>query len=61
MVRGEESRDGYHFYPSRGQVDRWLEEAGLAVVAEEHSQGEGYGYLHLLLAEAGRGPGQGAG
>jgi cyclopropane fatty-acyl-phospholipid synthase-like methyltransferase len=61
VVRGEASRESYHFYPSRGQVDRWLEEAGLAVVAEEHSQGEGYGYLHLLLAEAGRGSGQGAG
>jgi ubiquinone/menaquinone biosynthesis C-methylase UbiE len=61
VVRGEASREGYHFYPSRGQVDGWLEEAGLVVVAEEHSQGEGYGYLHLLLAEAGRGPDQGAG
>ena len=28
VVRGEASRESYHFYPSRGQVDRWLEKAG---------------------------------
>jgi SAM-dependent methyltransferase len=48
VVRGEESRDGYHFYPSREQVAGWLEEAGLVVVAEDYSAGDGYGYLHLL-------------
>jgi hypothetical protein len=61
VVRGEASRDSYHFYPSRTQVDGWLEQAGLVVVAEDHSQGEGYGYLHLLLTPAARGPGQGSG
>ncbi|MFL6272099.1 MAG: class I SAM-dependent methyltransferase [Actinomycetes bacterium] len=48
VVRGEESRDGYHFYPAREQVDGWLAAAGLVVVAEELSPGDGYGYLHLL-------------
>ena len=48
VVRGEESRDGYHFYPAREQVDGWLAAAGLAVVAEGFSPGDGYGYLHLL-------------
>jgi SAM-dependent methyltransferase len=48
VVRGEESRDGYHFYPAREQVDSWLAAAGLVVVAEDFSPGDGYGYLHLL-------------
>ena len=48
VVRGEESRDGYHFYPSREQVAGWLDEAGLQLVAEDYSAGDGYGYLHLL-------------
>jgi SAM-dependent methyltransferase len=48
VVRGEESRDGYHYYPSREQVGDWLEEGMLAVVAEDYSPGDGYGYLHLL-------------
>ena len=48
VVRGEESRDGYHYYPSREQVGYWLEEGMLIVVAEDVSPGDGYGYLHLL-------------
>ena len=48
VVRGEESRDGYHYYPSREQVGYWMEEGMLVVVAEDHSPGDGYGYLHLL-------------
>ena len=48
VVRGEESRDGYHYYPSREQVGYWLEEGMLSVVAEDVSPGDGYGYLHLL-------------
>jgi ubiquinone/menaquinone biosynthesis C-methylase UbiE len=48
VVRGEESRDGYHYYPSREQVGYWMEEGMLAVVAEDYSPGDGYGYLHLL-------------
>ncbi len=56
-VRGEVSRDGYHFYPSRTQVDGWLEEAGLVVAAEDASPGDGYGYLHLLLTGTDRAAG----
>ena len=56
VVRGEESGDGYHFYPSRGQVGGWLEQAGLVVVAEGSSPGDGWGYLHLLT-RAGEAPG----
>jgi ubiquinone/menaquinone biosynthesis C-methylase UbiE len=48
VVRGEESRDGYHYYPTREQVGDWLEEGMLVVVAEDYSPGDGYGYLHLL-------------
>ena len=48
VVRGEESRDGYHYYPSREQVGYWLEEGMLVPVAEDISPGDGYGYLHLL-------------
>ena len=48
VVRGEESRDGYHYYPSREQVGHWMEEGMLVVVAEDYSPGDGYGYLHLL-------------
>ena len=52
VVRGEESREGYHYYPSRDQVAAWLEDAGLQVVAQEYSPGDGYGYLHLLTRPA---------
>jgi SAM-dependent methyltransferase len=48
VVRGELAREGYHYYPSRGQVAGWLDQAGLEVVAQEDSPGDGYGYLHLL-------------
>jgi SAM-dependent methyltransferase len=48
VVRGEESRDGYHYYPSREQVGYWMEEGMLVVVAEDYSPGDGCGYLHLL-------------
>jgi ubiquinone/menaquinone biosynthesis C-methylase UbiE len=53
VVRGEESRDGYHYYPSREQVGAWLEEGMLTVVAEDVSPGDGYAYLHLLARPAG--------
>jgi hypothetical protein len=52
VVRGEESREGYHYYPSRDQVAAWLEDAGLQVVAQEYGPGDGYGYLHLLTRAA---------
>jgi SAM-dependent methyltransferase len=56
VVRGEMTEEGagYHYYPSREQVGSWLEEAGLAVVAEDGSDaGDGYGYLHLLARPTG--------
>ena len=53
VVRGEESRDGYHFSPSREQVAGWLDEGMLAVVAEGWTAGDGYGYLHLLVRPTG--------
>ena len=59
VVPGEMTAEGagYHYYPSREQVGGWLEEAGLAVVAEDVSdEGDGYGYLHLLT-RAGEAPG----
>jgi ubiquinone/menaquinone biosynthesis C-methylase UbiE len=52
VVRGEESREGYHYYPARDQVAAWLEDARLEVVAQEYSPGDGYGYLHLLTRAA---------
>ena len=52
VVRGEESREGYHYYPSRDQVAAWLDDAGLKVDAREYSPGDGYGYLHLLTRPA---------
>jgi ubiquinone/menaquinone biosynthesis C-methylase UbiE len=55
VVPGEMAEEGagYHYYPSREQVARWLEEAGLAVEAEDRSdEGDGYGYLHLLARPA---------
>jgi ubiquinone/menaquinone biosynthesis C-methylase UbiE len=54
VVKGEMAAEGagYHYYPSRLQVAGWLEEAGLAVVAEDVSPGDGYGYLHLLTRPA---------
>jgi SAM-dependent methyltransferase len=55
VVPGEMAEEGagYHYYPSREQVARWLEEAGLVVEAEDRSdEGDGYGYLHLLARPA---------
>ena len=40
---------GYHFYPDRDQVSRWLKGSDLVVVAEANEPLEGYGYHHLLL------------
>ena len=40
---------GYHFYPERDRVGRWLDEAGLTIVAEEDEWLDGYGYRHLLV------------
>jgi SAM-dependent methyltransferase len=52
VVRGEVVEGdvaGYHFYPGREQVKRWLEAEGLDVVAEDFDQEDGWGYWHLLV------------
>ena len=40
---------GYHFYPGRDQVMRWLDAEGLEVVDEKFDQEDDWGYRHLLL------------
>ncbi len=45
LADGEVIEDGaYHYYPSRGSVQRWLAGAGFRVVSER----TGDGYWHLL-------------
>jgi hypothetical protein len=51
-VHGEDVGDdtaGYHYYPSRDRISRWLEDAGIEVVEEADEALDGYGYHHLLL------------
>jgi SAM-dependent methyltransferase len=49
QVRGEVMEGGgYHFYPSRQQVSRWLNDAGL--VTDDAAEGDDY--WHLLLTRA---------
>ena len=51
-VRGEVVKGdvaGYHYYPDREQVWRWLADEGLDVGDEVFSQDDGWGYRHLLL------------
>ncbi len=59
-VRGEVIEGdvaGYHFYPGRDQVMRWLEAAGLAIVEQETETLEDWGYWHILVgADRGIGP-----
>jgi 2-polyprenyl-3-methyl-5-hydroxy-6-metoxy-1,4-benzoquinol methylase len=53
VVRGEVmvgDTGGYHFYPGREQVQRWLADADLEVVADEDEHLGTYGYHHLLVA-----------
>jgi SAM-dependent methyltransferase len=53
-VRGEVIEGdvaGYHYYPGRDQVVRWLDDAGLAIEDEAFDQEDGWGYRHLLLAQ----------
>jgi ubiquinone/menaquinone biosynthesis C-methylase UbiE len=53
-VRGEVVEGdvaGYHYYPGREQVMRWLAAEGLEVVAEDFDQEDGWGYRHLLLRD----------
>ena len=52
VVRGEiieGDTAGYHFYPGRDQVMRWIELVGLDVVEEGFDQEADWGYWHLLL------------
>ena len=52
VVRGEVIEGdvaGYHYYPGRPQVERWLEAEGLRVVDHEAEMHDGWGYWHLLL------------
>ena len=52
VVEGDTA--GYHFYPGRTQILRWLDGAGLSVIDEVFDQEEGYGYRHFLLRSAPR-------
>jgi ubiquinone/menaquinone biosynthesis C-methylase UbiE len=47
VVEGDTA--GYHFYPDREQVDRWLESAGFMAVASADEWLGGYGYRHVLV------------
>ena len=52
VVRGEVTEGdvaGYHYYPGRHQVARWLEAEGLAVVDQDTEANDGWAYWHLLL------------
>jgi SAM-dependent methyltransferase len=52
VVRGEVIEGdvaGYHYYPGRDRVMRWLEAEGLAVVEQDTEVHEGWAYWHLLL------------
>ena len=55
VVRGEVTEGdvaGYHYYPGRDQVARWLEAVGLAIVDHDTEAIEDWGYWHLLLHAA---------
>lgn len=49
MIEGDSA--GYHYYPGREQVLRWLDAEGLALVAEAFDQESGWGYLHFLVRD----------
>jgi SAM-dependent methyltransferase len=54
-VRGEVIEGdvaGYHFYPGRDQVERWLAAEGLAIVDDATEPQDGWAYWHLLLRSA---------
>jgi cyclopropane fatty-acyl-phospholipid synthase-like methyltransferase len=49
VVQGENVfRGGYHYYPPVPQVVSWINEAGLQVVEDGHSDHGTYGYYHVL-------------
>lgn len=52
VVRGEVIEGdvaGYHYYPGRERVARWLAAEGLEIVADGYNQEDGWGYRHLLV------------
>jgi cyclopropane fatty-acyl-phospholipid synthase-like methyltransferase len=52
VVRGEViERDvaGYHYYPGRDQVMRWLEAENLSIVEQDTEAHEDWAYWHVLL------------
>lgn len=50
---------GYHYYPDRDQVIRWLEAEGLAIV-EQYTEGhEDWAYWHLILSSPDQSPAAG--
>jgi SAM-dependent methyltransferase len=52
VVRGEVIEGdvaGYHYYPERSQVDRWLDRERLVIVEEGKNYEDGWGYRHLLV------------
>lgn len=51
LVEGDTA--GYHFYPDRAQVDRWVVAAGFLTVANDDEWLDGYGYRHLLMRRVG--------
>ena len=58
VVHGEdvgEETGGYHYYPDRDQVRRWLAAEGFEAVdeADEWFDAHGYGYHHILVAAPG--------
>jgi len=53
-VRGEiieGDTAGYHYYPAREQVVRWLTAERLELAAEAFDQESGWGYLHFLVRD----------
>jgi hypothetical protein len=51
-VRGEVIEGdvaGYHFYPGRDRVSRWLDAERLDVVEQDTKAHDGWAYWHLLL------------
>ena len=55
VVRGEVIEGdvaGYHYYPGRDQVVRWLEAEGLAILDQDTEQHEDWSYWHLLVQAA---------
>ncbi len=54
VVQGENVlRGGYHYYPPLPQVVAWVNEAGLQVVEDGHSDHGSYGYYHVLAGKPG--------